>query len=226
MTILHEGGLLHIPARLNVPSRDVLRFLAARVPSSGGRDVNPALADYLRNLELDYGPDNVATFRAASRRLPPLRRGLRAFSIGLVLTGAAWAVLGFREYVDVGWGGAGVACLVFGGLLYAASYSEFGASNPALKNWKSASLVIGPFGMAMVQGNIQGELRWAELLEFRFQPRPRGLGSGHAALIPGILLRVKGAEIVIADIYDRPLFVIYNRIIASAGPPNPLDEDL
>jgi hypothetical protein len=226
IAVLHEVGVLHIPARLNVPSHEVLRFLAERVPDSGGRDVNPALADYLRRLEEDYGPESVATFRAASHRLPPARRGLRALSIGLVLAGAAWAVLGFREYVDVGWGGAGVACVVIGGFLYAASFAKGASSNPVLKNWKNASLVIGPFGLAMVQGNIQGELRWAELVEFRFQGKPRSFYGGHAAAIPGILLRVKGAQIVIADIYDRPLYVIYNRIVASAGPPKPLGEDL
>jgi hypothetical protein len=37
------------------------------------------------------------------------------------------------------------------------------------------------------------------------------------------LLRVKGANIVIADIYDRPLYVIHNRILAASGRSTPLD---
>ncbi len=45
-------------------------------------------------------------------------------------------------------------------------------------------------------------------------------------MFPGILLRVKGADIVIADIYDRPLHVIDNRILASSGRSTPLDREL
>ena len=78
----------------------------------------------------------------------------------------------------------------------------------------------------MVQGDIQGEVRWPELLEIRFNARPRGLNLGNQrAMLPGIRLWVKGAEIVIADIYDRPLCVIYNRILAAAGRSNPVEAE-
>jgi len=78
--------------------------------------------------------------------------------------------------------------------------------------------------MAMVQGGIQGEVRWPELLEIRFNAKPRGLSlSNQRAMLPGILLRVKGADILIADIYDRPLYVIYNRILAASGRSGPRD---
>ena len=92
-----------------------------------------------------------------------------------------------------------------------------------MKNWKNASVVIGPHGMAMVQGDIQGEVRWPELLEIRFNTKPLAFSLGSQSGFPGILLRVKGADIVIADIYDRPLHVIYNHILASSGRSTPLD---
>lgn len=225
--VVHDEGVLRIPARLNVPSHEVFRFLAGRVPESGDRGVNPALAEYLRSQESCFGPESVVTFRAASRRTTSSRQGFRAFCIGLVLAGVAWAALGFSGAVESGWAGAGIACLVGGALLYAASFAELVSSNPLLKNREKASLVIGPLGMAMVQGEIQGELRWPELLEIRFQSKPGGFHVGYARMTPGILLRVKGAEILIADIYDRPLYVIYNRIMASAGrTAAPIDIDL
>jgi hypothetical protein len=90
-------------------------------------------------------------------------------------------------------------------------------ANPILKNWKNASLVIAPEGMAMVQGLIQGEVKWPELLDVRFNVKPVGFHMGHHTAFPGIMLSVKGANILIADIYDRPLHVIYNRILTLSG---------
>lgn len=226
--VLHEGGLLRIPAHLNFPSDEVLRFLADRVPDGGGRDVNPVLADYLQRQEMYFGPESVATFRGAGRPPTGSRSGLRAVCIGLMLAGAAWAALGFSGAVDVGWGAAGITCLLLGALLVAATFAESMPAHPAMKAKvrKGASLVIGPIGMAMVQGDIQGEVRWPELLEIRLQAKPSGLHLAGAGAFPGILLRVKGADILIADIYDRPLYVIYNRIMSSAGRAAPLDAEL
>lgn len=224
--VLHEGGLLRIPARLNFPSHEVLRFLASCVPTSGGRDVNPIVAEYLRSQELYFGPESVVTFRAARRRMTGSRAAFRAVCIGLMLAGVGWVALGFPGVVDVGWGAAGIVCILGGALLYAASFAELTPANPAMKAWKDASLVISPLGMAMVQGDIQGEVRWPELLEICFRAKPGGFRFGAAYAIPGILLRVKGADILIADIYDRPLYVIYNRIMAAAGRTAPVDVEL
>ena len=127
-----------------------------------------------------------------------------------------WSVIGFSGIGETAPGLGGVVVVLVGAGLYAASFADALAADPALRNWKNASLVIGPQGMAMVQGTIQGEVRWPELLDIRFQSKPRGFTIGSSSAIHGILLRVKGANIVIADIYDRPLYVIHNRILASS----------
>ncbi len=183
--------------------------------------MNPVLAEYLESQERQFGPDAVRTYCAASRRLRGTRRGYRAFLFGLIGTGAAWTAFGFSGFDETAWGAAGIVCAFLGAILYAAS---FGEAIREIKNWRQASLVIGPLGMAMVQGDIQGEVRWPELLEIRFNARPRGFNlMNQRAMIPGILLKVKGADIVIADIYDRPLYVIYNGILAASGRSKPLD---
>jgi hypothetical protein len=223
LTIVHDGGVLRIPSRLNLPSHEVLRFLADRVPRTGGRDVNPVLLDYLNREEQYYGPSSVASFRAASCLVSGPRTGYRALALGLMLAGTAWTAYGFSGRGDTAWGVFGVIGLVFGVLFLAASFAENRPSGAALKNWKDASLVIGPHGMAMVQGHLQGEVRWPELLEIRFQAKPGAVQFGYQFAIPGILLRVKGAKILIADIYDRPLFVIHERILASSGRSTPPD---
>jgi hypothetical protein len=220
--VLHKGGVLRIPSRLNFPSHEVYRFLAERVPGSGERDVNPVLAEYLERQEQYFGPDSVATFRASGRRLTGARPGYRAFLIGMMAAGAAWLAVGISGFGETAWGIAGTLCLVSGRLLYMTSFAEPMRVGP-MKNWNNASVVIGPHGMAMVQGDIQGEVRWPELLEIRFNTKPLAFSLGSQSGFPGILLRVKGADIVIADIYDRPLHVIYNHILASSGRSTPLD---
>jgi hypothetical protein len=185
--------------------------------------VNPVLADYLQREEQYFGPKSVATFRAASRPVAGARPGLRSLCIGLILGGAAWMVFGFSGAGETVWGVIGIICIVSGTLLYMTSFAEAAPTGSALKNWKNASLVVGPHGLAMVQGDLQGEVRWPELLEIRFPAKPGGFNFGYQGAIPGILLRVKGARIMIADIYDRPLCVIHNRILASSGYSTPPD---
>ena len=160
---------------------------------------------------------------AASQRVADARLGYRAFCIGLIVAGGAWSVIGFSGFSEIAWGLAGIVCVMVGGLLYATSFAEFIPAGP-MRNWRNASLVISPQGMAMVQGDIQGEVRWPELVEIRFNTKPRGFDFGNpSAMLPGILLRVKGASILIADIYDRPLHVIHKRILAASGRSTPLE---
>lgn len=223
IAVLHERGLVRIPSRLNFPSHEVYRFLSERVSEGGRSNVSPVLAEYLERQVEYFGPKSVATFRAASRRVTGARLGYRACCVGIMIAGGAWSALGFSGFSATEWGAAGILCLLSGAILYAASFPEALPTRP-MKNWKNASLVIGPQGMAMDQGDIQGELRWPELVEIRLNTKPSSFNLGNpSAMLPGILLRVKGAKILIADIYDRPLFVIYNRILVSSGRSAPLD---
>jgi hypothetical protein len=219
MAVLHEGGLLRIPSRLNFPSHEVYRFLCERVPGCGGRDINPVVKDYLDCQLRQFGAERVATFRAG-RRLPSgPRRDFGAFWIGLIVAGSVWMALGFSGVSDTAWSVVGFLCTVTGVLFYLFGFLSRGLrATPLLKNWKEASLVIGPEGMAMVQGEIQGEIGWPEVLDVRFNAKPRSFQFGHGpALLPGILVSVKGAKILVADIYDRPLHVVFERIMAASG---------
>ena len=68
--------------------------------------------------------------------------------------------------------------LIFGILLalvfsFSALALWFSAAGPRIRNWQLSSLVIGPAGLAMVQGDMRGELRWAEVRRMRCTRRPR-----------------------------------------------------
>ena len=59
MRVIHAGGALRIPARLNVPSDEVFGFLFHQVSGRRRREVHPALVDYLRHKEREFGPERV-----------------------------------------------------------------------------------------------------------------------------------------------------------------------
>ena len=90
-----------------------------------------------------------------------------------------------------------------------------GPMGPRIPNWKKSALVISPGGMAMVQGDMTGQLRWDELRDIRFRPKPTflGLQSAGAGML-GIHLVVAGATIVVLDLYDRPLEMIHEQLRA------------
>jgi hypothetical protein len=107
----------------------------------------------------------------------------------------------------VGWGGGGVVLCVLGALFYFLFWLQ-GRKLFGPRGWEQSSLVVGPEGLALVQGHLKGELRWDELRDVQMWSKPRGFQLSQADSYPGIALSVEGARIVIADIYDRPLYFI------------------
>jgi hypothetical protein len=68
-------------------------------------------------------------------------------------------------------------------------------------------------GLALIQGDLRGELRWDELRDIRFRPGGGSISSvSGEGNLRGIHLIVEGATIVIVDLYDRPLSLIYQQL--------------
>ncbi len=214
----HDGGMIRIPGRLDHPSSQVYTFLASQVPLRGGRAVNLALAEYLEREESDCGPDQVWTYTMSAHRRRRLGdRRLRIVCVGVLITGAVWLALGLCGKAEFGWGIAGVIAVIAGGLILLST--RLGNDLLVARGLKHSSLVIGPRGMAMVQGDVQGEMCWPEVLEVRYAPRPFALWSSNyqSPGMPFSRIRVKGADIRVLDIYERPLYVILGRIMACSG---------
>lgn len=203
----HQWGAVIIPRKIDVPSDDVYRFLHDQVPTGGTEAVNEELAEYLAEQVAEFGPDRVRSYRASPRRVRGDRRRWRAVSLAVVLVGIAWIVFGSmgpkgRE----GWIAAGAVMLFYSGVAYGAS---FAAPGRLFKGWQDSSLVVGPLGLALVQGDVRGEMKWDELRDVRLtDTRSFRLASSHAAG-RGVLLKVEGATILVPDIYDRPIYKIY-----------------
>jgi hypothetical protein len=215
MQVAHEDGLVYIPANLNVPSEDVYQFLYSHFSPSGSRQVNSQLARYLAVEEEAFGAERVWTYRAREYLAKPFgARKVRAFSLALLFSSPVWIALGPTQKDLAGWICPGLSALFIGFALFLGSFLMTQTGPRGIRHRRQASLVISPGGMAMIQGESKGEMGWDELLDVKWNP----IGSQVFALTssdvnpPGILLVFEGAKVSIADIYDRPLPIIYKRI--------------
>jgi hypothetical protein len=216
--VFHAAGVLAVPPRLNVPTNELFGFLVSRISESGSRDVPVPLLKYLNRQMETFGDAKVFSFRARPHPTPHPRKRAVAVCLAVAATGLAWVatgMIGDNEYFP--WAVAG-GFLAFLFALFALGFG-FEGRRSQIKNWRQSGLVIGPAGLALIQGDMRGELLWRELRKVEFRHRPQsfrleGIGHRWESQTPhrGIHLIVEGARIVIADIYDRPLPLIFDRI--------------
>lgn len=220
LRVHHDRGLLEIPEAHDIDSAAIHRALAERFNPSGSRTVNPLLAPYLARHEANFGPERVWTFRATPHhRTRDVHRPRRGLGIGLAIlaTSIAWLVVAGAQ----GEGGPNNPWWGFGGLglmvgLFTTAIA-WAARHPSriigIKNWHTSSLVITPVGLALIQGDVQGELFWDQLRDVRFREKGGSFRLSNDPNLYGITLVVEGARIVIPDIYDRPLSLIHEQIL-------------
>ena len=200
--VQHDDRELEIPARLNMASSELFDFLAGQVHVATSVPRNSGVADYFHRQLATFGAEHVWSFGARTRAVPMTdRRRFRNtyMMLALALVGILWIIAGAILHADV-WAGVGgilLFCGLFGALLFFLAAKNRG---PRIKNWQNASLVISPLGFALAQGDLCGELRWKEIRDVRLN-----LGRG-------VLVRVNGAAILVADLYDAPIQVIHGRI--------------
>jgi hypothetical protein len=212
LMLMHEDGVLEIPGRLNLPAADLYRMLAARAGGEGSGRVHAELSAFYENEARLFGAPRVRTFAARRHlgRRPSTRRSQACFGLwGLV--GLSWLVLpvallqGPRDEIAP-WIGFGILLLLLGGLGWFLATLSQRHPDAKLARWQESNIVVGPSGIALVQGDLKGQLRWDELVDLRVGRKKRQLALTSGQLVPpGLHLIVAGAEIRIADVYDHPL---------------------
>lgn len=226
ISVSHRAGTLLIPPQLNMPINDLYRYLLVQSDTSGSREVPDRLREFYAKEVESFGVDRVWSFRARRNlyNLPGNWRRRACFAF-LLLAGLVWivaAVMLQRPGRDesIVWG-------VYGGLLVVVGLIGSLVSNPMnrrlakqIPKWQEAAIVIAPSGIGMVQGDIQGQLRWDELRDVRLGRPPRFvLSDTRANMSGGLDLIVAGAVIRVCDLYDRPLPVIAKMIRQYWGQP-------
>jgi hypothetical protein len=172
--------------------------------------MHPALVDYWTGQSRTFGDDRVWVCRA--RDLPQVMRNSTSV---LVVAGivAAFAIIALgsarHSAVLAGLGGFFLVVVLLGSLVRLI-VAQRAAAYTGLDNWRDSSLVIGPAGLGLAQGDLVGELRWVEVQGVR-------LRNSKAARDCVVELAVDGAQIRIADIYQSSLEEIYQRIVEYWG---------
>jgi hypothetical protein len=106
----------------------------------------------------------------------------------------------------------GIVLVIVGFVVWLCLFFGQRHPNSGIRKRDQASVVIGPSGLAMTQGNTKGRMRWEELRDVHLSTGTQSFRFGGDLGPAGIRLVVEGAQIVVADIYDRPLPLIYGRI--------------
>ncbi len=214
IVLVYSGGIVTIPVKLNVRLDTLYRALSSSTMTSGSRDVNGDMREHVAKEIAAFGEDRVWTFRARSANIGRVGnpRQLRCFGL-LSLAAVFWCVAPFvffnpakgnEGFVWLGFGiMLGFICLL--GILTATKSS--GLLARMVPRWRESSLVISPSGLAMIQGNMRGHMRWDELRDVRLGNVKPGsfVIADHSGVMPALRLEVAGATILIFDIYDRPL---------------------
>ncbi len=205
--ILYDAnGCWVIPRKLTHRLADVIEFIASRIGFGGSRQIDARLMQYLQAQERTFGVDRV--YCLVGRTMPAPRYGASLMLFGVVIIAAALLLplaatpggnsadnyAALCAFVPIG-----VLAILFGV-----------ARMPGVpKKLRSSSLVISPVGLALIQGEVVGQLEWAEMNDLRrgsVAYTRRSFEFSRAS--QGLMLRVEGADIGIADIYDRPTAMI------------------
>lgn len=214
----HADGELRLSNKLDVPSDEVYRHLLRSVPIGGSDEVHDDLAEYLAEQRAEFGDDHVWSYRAALKQVGPSYRRLRAVLVAAMVGGIAWIGFGAvsngmgNDTTGWSWIAGGVLVMVLAGVFWLASLASSNAGTK-FKGWKESSLVVSPLGLALVQGNVRGEMRWDELREVKLIDVGSFRLRDQRTAGRGMLLRVEGAGIFVPDIYDRPLYAIHQAIL-------------
>jgi hypothetical protein len=203
LIVFHRAGTFEIPPSSDRSTQALREFLESVMPPRTRPIVHGAIANYLDSQTATFGDERVWAYAAEERAGRKDGRLARSIYIALAITAVAWIVAGIVSK-DPGWYGAAVFLGVVALIVLLVRTSTYGIES-RIKNWRESSLVVSPAGIALVQGDLKGELRWRELVDVQYK-------AGPSAARRKIQLKVQGASIEIMDFYDTPLSEIHERI--------------
>ena len=207
-------GMFTIPPLRDGSSVELYRFLLGKTPPVEPREPHPDLANYTRSQQEEFGSDRVEVYQARKTSLKTLfqvgRPGVYA-SLATLLTGVFWVAASFAiTHKDaIAWTIWGFLLIFFGIVFWLFFRQQSGGGAKATRENANACLVISPVGIAMIQGDIRGKLRWDEVRKVVSAGKARGF---HLTAVRGLQLFVDGSAIQVLDIYDVPLSEIEGRI--------------
>ncbi len=216
ITIHYDMDVLTIPPPSNMTSDDLFRAINRVLPTPLGH-VAYTLADHHKQQTGLFGEDRVFYFGAlpTQRGANPGKKLARGLLLATMLTAIVYMIASYvvpvsedRSWRLFGWG---IGVTITAGVLFLMSLANRNVYG--VKDWGHSGIVVSPLGIALKQGDIEGELVWAHLQAAELRP----------ARAPRLLrLKVQGAIIDVPDIYDRPISAVYEAIAGYFEGPNRL----
>jgi len=215
ITIVHDHGRFFLPERMNVPVLELAKFLARRIPQKAEKEIHASLVNYTNEQLTQFGMGKVTLIHQREFAYQALSRpAIAPFGIALLICGILWLVLamvvdsrGEATESFTAWLGFGVAGIALGTLLWFLSKSKSGNQKVNINTHGAACIVIGPSGMGLAQGELQGKLRWDEITGIKNGPA-KSFGNRDESLH----ISFAGGVIVLLDIYDRSLMEVASLI--------------
>jgi len=216
ITIMHKHGRFFLPEQMNVSVVELGQFLVSRVPEQPEKEVHPSLAEYAAEQLAKFGPEKVTCIHQRPKTQQANKKsGWATFGKGLLVCGICWLVVSIvlvtNEKVTesfAAWAGLGALAMVVGFSCWLLGRSRSSAAQVDTRKHGAACLVIGPAGLGLAQGDLQGKLRWDEITSIKNDAAKSFGGKGNQALH----LSFAGGVIVILDIYDRSLMEVASLI--------------
>ena len=210
--LAHRKGELLLPRRI----RGRAAWLGALWQRMGRADpvrgLSAGLLAFQQQQAATFGEESVTAARIPSRwpGLAPARRVITDIALILVLGGILMAIAG-NAGANLHGKQSGVAGALtgFGGFLLFLTWLIGLGRRSAMKRLAGSGIVVGPDGIALQYGLLNGVLSWEELTDYKYTQ------SGQAAILR---LYVPGSAILLGDFFDRPLAGIHEAIQQYAGP--------
>lgn len=217
LIIYHQSGTTVLPPSRELNTVELYWYLIDRIKDRPvvANEPSAKLHDYWKAQVETFGVERVRTFKGRRHfsEVVFYERCLSLYGLCGLATGIVWLMISPHREMFGTFGSvslfAGLILLIIPQVHFA---RQFGPNNPS-----TASLVISPTGIALYQDPLLGTMRWDELTGVRM-----GRSSqSHVRAVPqrAIGLDAAGATLVLMDIYDVPLTVIYEHILAYWRPP-------
>ncbi|HEY2413294.1 MAG TPA: hypothetical protein VGI40_13675, partial [Pirellulaceae bacterium] len=159
--IRHAAGHFVIPAKVDHPSTELLAFLRAQAPAYV-LQLDPRLNEFLAKQEELFG-DRVAIYVGENVTIEESHwsvvKAILATSFVCSVGGIAAYASGLGNDGALILGIISIVTFVVTGLITLIVHSR----SHGAKNVETAGLVVSPGGLAMIQGDLIGELRWEEI---------------------------------------------------------------
>ena len=210
VVIESQDGVIHVPDDVDVSLTELCDFLKQRVPPQPESDPHPDMANYHAEQVETFGDDRVWIFRSRESNRPTLYRRIHCgpyVAFAVMIAGILWcfAPLIIHEKDATGWIGGGVILGLLG-FLFWIILRQTCAARKVPRKMRDACLIISPLGIAMIQGDVRGKLRWDEIRQIKGKGESKGVQLTNASA--GLHLLVEGSRIVVMNIYDASLATI------------------